>query len=37
MTVIAEGIERIEQLAALREIDCALGQGYLFSKATEPN
>jgi len=36
MTVIAEGIERLDQLAALRELDCALGQGYLFSKPVEP-
>jgi diguanylate cyclase (GGDEF)-like protein/PAS domain S-box-containing protein len=32
MRVIAEGIETIEQLEQLREMDCDLGQGYLFSQ-----
>lgn len=31
MTVVAEGIETPEQLAALRDMACELGQGYLFS------
>jgi len=30
--VIAEGIETREQMALLRDIDCALGQGYYFSR-----
>jgi EAL domain-containing protein (putative c-di-GMP-specific phosphodiesterase class I) len=33
MTVLAEGIETQEQLGRLREFDCELGQGYLFSPA----
>ena len=33
MTVLAEGIETITQLARLREFGCELGQGYLFSPA----
>lgn len=32
MRLIAEGIETFEQLAALRLMDCELGQGYLFSR-----
>lgn len=32
MTVTAEGIETVDQLAALRELSCENGQGYLFSK-----
>lgn len=32
LTVTAEGIETTEQLKALREFGCPLGQGYLFSK-----
>jgi diguanylate cyclase (GGDEF)-like protein len=30
--VVAEGIERPEQVAALRELRCDLGQGFLFSR-----
>ena len=30
--VVAEGIERPEQAAALRALGCELGQGYLFSR-----
>jgi EAL domain-containing protein (putative c-di-GMP-specific phosphodiesterase class I)/PAS domain-containing protein len=30
--VVAEGVETHAQLAALRQLDCAIGQGYLFSK-----
>jgi EAL domain-containing protein (putative c-di-GMP-specific phosphodiesterase class I) len=32
MDVIAEGVERGEQLRQLRELGCDYGQGYLFSK-----
>ena len=32
LTTIAEGIETLEQLSCLRDIDCQYGQGYLFSK-----
>lgn len=33
MDVVAEGIERVEQLEMLRDINCAYGQGFLFSPA----
>ncbi len=32
MDVIAEGVEKPEQAAALRELCCEIGQGYFFSK-----
>lgn len=32
MTVICEGIERMEQLEQLKELNCDLGQGYLVGK-----
>jgi diguanylate cyclase (GGDEF)-like protein len=31
MSVVAEGIETLEQLTLLRRLNCELGQGYLFS------
>ena len=34
--VVAEGIETVEQLARLRTLDCAYGQGYLFSRPEDP-
>lgn len=34
LTVVAEGIEKIEQLAHLQSLDCDYGQGYLFAKPT---
>ena len=34
--VIAEGIERAEQAAALRGMGCAVAQGYLFSAPVDP-
>lgn len=34
LRVVAEGIERDDQLASLREFDCDLGQGYLFARPT---
>jgi diguanylate cyclase (GGDEF)-like protein/PAS domain S-box-containing protein len=33
MRVVAEGVESLEQLAALRELACPLGQGHCFGKA----
>ena len=32
LRVVAEGIEKDEQLALLRALDCEMGQGYLFSR-----
>ncbi len=32
MSVIAEGVETEGQLAVLREMECDLAQGYLFSR-----
>jgi EAL domain-containing protein (putative c-di-GMP-specific phosphodiesterase class I) len=32
LATIAEGIEREEQAAALRKLDCRLGQGFLYSR-----
>jgi diguanylate cyclase (GGDEF)-like protein/PAS domain S-box-containing protein len=34
--VVAEGIETAEQLERLRTLDCAYGQGYLFSRPQDP-
>jgi diguanylate cyclase (GGDEF)-like protein/PAS domain S-box-containing protein len=36
LETVAEGIETAEQLAALRELGCQLGQGYLFARPLEP-
>jgi diguanylate cyclase (GGDEF)-like protein/PAS domain S-box-containing protein len=33
LPVVAEGIETLEQLAALDALDCGLGQGFLFARA----
>lgn len=33
LSVVAEGVETAEQLAALVALDCELGQGYLWSRA----
>ncbi|WP_423140589.1 putative bifunctional diguanylate cyclase/phosphodiesterase [Parablastomonas sp. CN1-191] len=33
MEIVAEGIETIEQVAAVRDAGCTLGQGYYFSRA----
>ena len=35
LQVVAEGIETHEQLAFLRERDCALGQGYLYARPVQ--
>lgn len=32
MTIVAEGVEKIEELAILKELECDLVQGYLFAK-----
>jgi EAL domain-containing protein (putative c-di-GMP-specific phosphodiesterase class I) len=32
MEVVAEGVERVEQLVQLREMECDLAQGYYFAK-----
>jgi EAL domain-containing protein (putative c-di-GMP-specific phosphodiesterase class I) len=36
LEVVAEGIERPEQMAGLRRLGCELGQGFLFAKAMDP-
>ena len=36
MTMVAEGIETLEQLELLRRLNCRLGQGFLFSPAVAP-
>ncbi|HSH34123.1 MAG TPA: EAL domain-containing protein, partial [Actinomycetota bacterium] len=36
MTTLAEGIEREEEFAFLKERGCQLGQGFLFSKPVPP-
>ena len=33
--VVAEGIEREDQLAALKELGCGMGQGYLLGRPVE--
>ena len=33
MEIVAEGIETIDQVHAVREAGCTLGQGYYFSRA----
>lgn len=35
LPTVAEGIETPEQMAALRELGCSIGQGYLFSKPVD--
>jgi EAL domain-containing protein (putative c-di-GMP-specific phosphodiesterase class I) len=36
LTVIAEGIEEVGQVAALRRLGCRIGQGFYFSKPLAP-
>jgi diguanylate cyclase (GGDEF)-like protein/PAS domain S-box-containing protein len=35
LDIVAEGIERAEQLARLQSLDCGLGQGYYFARPLE--
>ncbi|HKN92818.1 MAG TPA: EAL domain-containing protein [Thermoleophilaceae bacterium] len=37
LDVVAEGIETDEQLAAMRELGCEMGQGYWFAPPAEPS
>ncbi|MNF92558.1 Oxygen sensor protein DosP [compost metagenome] len=37
LTIIAEGVETLEQLDFLKAHRCEEGQGYYFSKAVEPD
>ena len=37
LTATAEGVETAEQLRLLRELKCDMAQGYLISRALEPN
>jgi diguanylate cyclase (GGDEF)-like protein/PAS domain S-box-containing protein len=37
LDVIAEGIETHEQLEAIRQLGCHLGQGFLFSRPVQPS
>jgi EAL domain-containing protein (putative c-di-GMP-specific phosphodiesterase class I) len=37
LSVVAEGIETIEQLGLLRRLGCAVGQGFLFSPGLPPD
>ncbi len=36
LTVCAEGVERLEQLAVVRDAGCEVAQGYLFSRPVAP-
>ena len=36
LAVVAEGIESVGQIAALRRLGCRLGQGFYFSKPLAP-
>jgi EAL domain-containing protein (putative c-di-GMP-specific phosphodiesterase class I) len=36
LEVVAEGVEREDQLAFLREHGCGFAQGFLFSRGVEP-
>ena len=36
LTVVAEGIEEVGQIAALRRLGCRIGQGFYFSKPLAP-
>ena len=36
MATVAEGVETVEQVDALRKLNCPLGQGYLFARPAPP-
>ena len=36
MEIVAEGIERRDQLDHLSEMDCSVGQGYYFARPLDP-
>ena len=36
LNVVAEGIENPDQLRILRELGCAFGQGFLWSRPLDP-
>ena len=36
-TIVAEGVERPQQLAMLQELGCHHGQGYLFARPLDPD
>ena len=36
LTVVAEGIEEVSQVAALRRLGCRVGQGFFFAKPLPP-
>ncbi len=37
LTAVAEGVEREDQVALLRELGCGLAQGYLFGRPADPD
>ena len=37
VSVVAEGIETVEQLAVLQALGCTLGQGFLFGRPVRPD
>ncbi len=37
MSIVVEGIERVEQLVQIQALDCEYAQGYLFSKPVPPD
>ena len=37
MSVVAEGIESLEQVEHLRRLGCALGQGFLYARPMDPD